>query len=49
MLEILSSEVEYKKEYERFVMGMSYGLEGTVPSFQTAVENIQIMIKHILN
>jgi len=30
-------------------MGMSYGLEGTVPSFQTAVENIQIMIKHILN
>ncbi|HTI12801.1 MAG TPA: nucleotidyl transferase AbiEii/AbiGii toxin family protein [Puia sp.] len=48
MLGILNRESEYEKEYERFVMGMSYGPDGSVPSFKIAVEKIQIMITHIL-
>jgi len=49
LLGILDSEKEYEKEYERFVMGMSYGPDGSVPSFRNAVEKIQTMIDHILH
>jgi len=48
LLSILGSEKEYEKEYERFVMGMSYGPDGSVPSFHNAVEKIRATIDHIL-
>jgi hypothetical protein len=48
ILGILDSEKEYEKEYERFVMGMSFGPNGSVPSFRNAVEKLQIMNAHIL-
>jgi hypothetical protein len=48
LLGILESEKEYEKEYERFVMGMSYGPDDSVPTFRNAVDKLQIMIAHIL-
>jgi hypothetical protein len=48
MLGILGSESEYEREYQRFVMGMSYGPDGSAPSFKVAIEKIHIMIAHIL-
>lgn len=48
LLDILDGEKEYEKEYERFVMGMSYGQDGSVPTFRNAVDKLRLMITHIL-
>jgi len=34
----------YEKEYERFVMGMSYAENNAVPSFNVAIERLASLI-----
>jgi len=47
MLGILGSDSEYSTEYEHFVNGMSYAPNGTIPSFQKAVEKVSQLINQI--
>lgn len=49
MLNILRSDAEYVKEYERFVMGMSYAVDNSQPSFNQAIEKLHRLITYALN
>ncbi len=40
VLNIISSDVEYIKEYERFVSAMSYANNDSVPTFKAALEGV---------
>jgi hypothetical protein len=48
MMQILNTDQEYGKEYQRFVMGMSYATDGSVPSFPDAISKLQAMIDGII-
>lgn len=48
MLTILKTDKEYPKEYERFVMGMSYAIEEEQPSFNQALSKVEQLVSHVL-
>jgi len=47
MLDVLTSDTEYVKEYDRFVKGMSYKTQGHTPDFQSAVEAIRVLVEAV--
>lgn len=47
MLNVLLSDTEYVKEYDRFVKSMSYKTEGHTHDFQSAVEAIRGLVKAV--
>ncbi len=44
MLEVLESDPEYLKEYDRFVQGVSYATDGSTPDFATAVQAVYALV-----
>jgi hypothetical protein len=47
LLEILTSDPEYRSEYTRFVQGMSYATGG-VPTYAEALAKLKLLIDHLL-
>lgn len=45
--ELLTADTEYRKEYTRFVQGMSYAT-GRVPNFDEAMNKLKVLIDHLL-
>jgi len=45
MFSILADDMEYPKEYERFVQGTSYAPEGSVLDFKAAVETVKQLVE----
>jgi len=43
MLQALDTDREYAPEYERFVRGVSYAVDGKIPDFAAAIKAIQIL------
>ncbi len=48
VLNILDEEKEYIDEYDRFVKGMSYAPDNTLPSFRQAMEKLRKLINTVL-
>ena len=48
VLNILDEEKEYIDEYDRFVKGMSYAPDNTLPSFQQAMEKLRKLINTVI-
>jgi len=46
-LDMLAGDPDYRAEYDRFVLGMSYAPAGETPSFQTALEAARCLAKLI--
>jgi hypothetical protein len=46
-LDMLAGDPDYRAEYDRFVLGMSYAPAGETPSFQTALEAARRLAKLI--
>jgi hypothetical protein len=44
VLNIISTDSEYSKEYERFVNAMSYANNGSVPTFKMALERVRELV-----
>jgi len=47
LLEILTSDTEYRTEYTRFVQGMSYAT-GEVPNYEEALAKLKMLMDHLL-
>jgi predicted nucleotidyltransferase component of viral defense system len=47
VVQIISTDLEYIKEYERFVKAMSYANEDSVPTFRAALENVRELVEAI--
>jgi len=45
--DIIETDTEYLKEYERFVKGMSYAADNDMPSFQQAWSNVKLLFQHV--
>jgi len=48
VLTILKEDEQYEAEYKLFVMGMSYANANNIPSYATAIQQIQQLIDHVL-
>lgn len=48
MLDILSHDAEYEKEYDQFVKGMSYANEGEQLNFKAALESLKRLAKIVI-
>jgi predicted nucleotidyltransferase component of viral defense system len=48
MMAILEADVEYAKEYERFVTGMSYAEDTTVPTFAEAIRRLKLIVETVI-
>lgn len=48
MLDILTGDAGYPKEYDLFVRGVSYAPEGSAPDFPTALEAVKRLADHVL-
>ncbi len=48
MLNKLTQDAEYRKEYDQFVKGVSYAQDGAEPDFDTALEAVRRLIKIVL-
>jgi len=44
MFDILERDQEYQKEYNKFVLGVSYAPTGTAPNYSEALNDIKLMI-----
>jgi hypothetical protein len=44
VLNIISTDLEYSKEYERFVNAMSYANNDSVPTFKMALESVEELV-----
>jgi len=47
VLNILDTDPEYPKEYERFVNSMSYAQDETVPTYKQALEKVRLIVSSI--
>ena len=47
LLDILTSDTEYRTEYTRFVQGMSYAAGG-VPTYDEAIAKVKTLVDHLL-
>ena len=47
MLETLENDLEYPKEYDRFVKGVSYAAEGDTPDFVTAIKAVKALVETV--
>lgn len=48
MFTILDEEGEYTREYDRFVKGVSYAPDNTLPTFKEAIEKVNLLADHML-
>jgi predicted nucleotidyltransferase component of viral defense system len=48
VMNIISSDTEYLKEYERFVNAMSYANNDTIPTFKTALKHVGELIDTVI-
>ncbi|MCB1562706.1 MAG: nucleotidyl transferase AbiEii/AbiGii toxin family protein [Alphaproteobacteria bacterium] len=49
MFEILDTDQEYRREYERFVKGVSYAPEGDVPGYDAALDAVRLLAKSVMS
>jgi hypothetical protein len=49
MFEILDTDQEYRREYEKFVKGVSYAPEGDVPGYDAALDAVRILAKSVIS
>ncbi len=49
VMNIISSDVEYEREYERFVNAMSYANNDTIPTFKIALQNVGVLVDIVIN
>lgn len=48
MLEVLESDLQYEKEYDRFVKGVSYAKEGEIPDFVQTLQAVRELVEIVL-
>jgi Nucleotidyl transferase AbiEii toxin, Type IV TA system len=48
MLEALENDINYPQEYDRFVKGVSYAVEGNIPNFDKAMQAVRDLVKAVL-
>ena len=48
VMNIISSDTEYLKEYERFVNAMSYANNDTIPTFEKALKCVEALVNKII-
>jgi hypothetical protein len=49
MLQVLESDAEYAQEYDKFVRGVSYAIEGNTPDFAEAIEAVRILVNIVIS
>ena len=48
MLDVLESDLQYGKEYDRFVKGVSYAKEGETPDFAQTLQSVRELVEIVL-
>ena len=48
VMNIISSDTEYLKEYERFVNAMSYANNDTIPTFEKALKCVEALVSKVI-
>jgi predicted nucleotidyltransferase component of viral defense system len=49
VMNIISSDTEYVKEYDRFVNAMSYANNDTIPTFKIALQNVGELVDRVIS
>lgn len=49
VMNIISSDTEYVKEYDRFVNAMSYANNDTIPTFKIALQNVGELVDKVIS
>lgn len=47
MLQVLETDLEYPKEYDRFVKGVSYATDGSTPDFAAAMQSVRALVEAV--